>query len=256
MNIFSFIPNQRNDSMISLNNLIIKDNLIVSISKYQKDINKLFDNINDIYDFSSILEIISINKVNNKFNNSNILLYIKAYENITNSNDFNFCNCPNCKHNSMKFYKSYQRNIIFYFNEYEIVAKISLTVLECSFCKQDKKYLKQHFHTLLPDFIFPYHIYSSDIILDTLTDRFINNIKINIILKERRISHQLFYTWIKGFKRYSLSSSIILSTESKLIDIISKINNNRDLFLYQFYQQFFHPFFLFRLTCVNLCIIS
>lgn len=183
-----------------------------------------------------------------------ILYLIKAYEISMRMNDFVCLKCPLCKHKHIfSYHKEYIRDIIFYVGEYEITAKLHITVLECSFCKQQPE--KQHFHALLPDFIFPYHIYSAILILDCLYERFIKKAKIEAIIEKRNISHQLFFKWLRGLKIYKFSSSTILSIEANIVLVITEINDNLYSFLNKFYQTYYHPFFLFRVTCIPLVII-
>lgn len=220
--------------------------------KCNNDNKILIENITNIDKFSNILEIISINEINYS-TESSILNDIKDYENYAISNDFKDLKCPLCKHdNVLHYHKEYQRNITFNIDNYEVNAKISITVLECSYCKNNTD--KQHFHALLPIFIFPYHIYSESFILDVLNDRLINNKKIEEIIETRKISHQLFYKWLRGLKKYSVSASTILEIKAEITDIIKYIKKDPYLFLFQFFDNYYHPFFLFRLTCVPLVI--
>lgn len=241
--------------MIAFNNKIINRIIKKFIPVIENKINKIKQDINEINNFSSKLEVVSINKIDETEDNFDILYIINAYENITNTNDYSFCECPQCNHNNcMHYHKEYQRNIIFHIGGYEIIAKINIVVLECNFCKEVNKG-KQHFHALLPDYIFPYHIFSSNIIIKALSDRVIKNIKIEIIIEKLNISHQLFYKWLRGLKKYLLTSSIILATQINIKDILNKLIENKDEFLYLFYKEYHHPYFLFKLTCVPLVII-
>lgn len=241
--------------MIALNNKLINRIIKNSIPVIENKINIIKQDINEITNFSSMLEVVNINKIDELEDNLDILYMINAYEIVANTNDYSFCKCPQCNHdNCMHYHKEYQRNIIFHIMGYEIIAKISIVVLECKFCKDTNKG-KQHFHALLPDYIFPYHIFSSNIIINALYDRIIKNIKIEIIIEKLRISHQLFYKWLRGLKKYLLTSSIILATQSNIKDILNKIIENKDEFLYLFYKEYRHPYFLFKLTCVPLAIM-
>lgn len=210
--------------------------------------------INSLRNFSNILEIESIHKIDDISTSFDILYFIKAYEVTVQMNDFDDIQCPLCKHKyTFCYHKQYIRDIIFYVNQYEITAKIHITVLECSFCKQNKE--TQHFHALLPDFIFPYHIYSGTLILNCLYERLIQKTKIQLIIEKLNISHQLFYKWLRGFKKYNVSSSTILGTEINIKQIIIEIHSNLYSFLNKFYQTYYHPFFLFKVTCIPLVIM-
>ncbi len=235
--------NQESDNMITFNNKL-------SNSIFDKNTN-IIDNLNN---FSNIIEVIHINKLDFQIT-SNILKDIKEYENYIKANDFSDLKCPLCKHdNVLHYHKEYQRDLIFQINDNEIISKITITVLECSYCKKMNKG-KQLYHALLPAFIFPYHIYSGNIILDTLNKRLIEEEKIQQIIEKRNISHQLFYKWLKGFKKYSISASTILECDNNIIDIIKAIIKDPHSFLLKFFKTFYHPFFLFRLTCVPLVIM-
>ncbi len=215
------------------------------------------EDINLIYDFSSILEVISIQKLEDTSSSFDLLYLIKMFENYMMTNDYHDICCPLCGNkNTLSFHKTYQRDFVFYINNYEITAIISLPVVECSYCKEKNKISeRQHFHAILPDFIFPYHLHSSDIILDTIYQRIVNHIKLNAIISKRKISHQLLYSWIKGMEQYQLSSSTILGIPNNLQEILKDIRKEIKEFLSQFYSQYHHPFFLFRFTCVPLVII-
>lgn len=240
--------------MITYNTEKIKSNLTKSIEAVDKVISTIKYNIHSLKDFSSILHVQSIRKVDNVSASFDILYLIKAYEISIQMNDFDNLKCPLCRHKyAFCYHKEYTRNIIFYVDQYEITAKIYITVLECSFCKQCQE--AQHFHAILPDFIFPYHIYSSILILGCLYERLIEKAKIETIIEKRNISHQLFYKWLRGLEQYKLSSSTILGIEADIKLLIVNINNNPYSFLNQFYQTYYHPFFLFKVTCIPLVII-
>lgn len=226
----------------------INNKLFIEIENIKKDINLLKD-------FSSILEIVNIRKLDNISFSYDILLFIKAYELLHQINDYSSFQCPLCgKKNILNFHKQYQRDCIFYVGNYEITAIVNITVVECSFCKENKEHI-QHYHAILPSFLFPYHIYSSNIILDTIYQKEINQIKLNVIMSQRNISHQLLYGWLKGMKKYQLSASTILELPNVLEKIIIDVRKNLEQFLKLFYEQYHHSFFLFRLTCVPLVIV-
>ena len=241
--------------MIALNNKIINQNFNQIAKNYQKDINKVKNNIESIQNFSNLLEIISINKLNIKEKNTeNILYYLKMYETILTINNYTSFKCPLCKkENTLSFHKTYERNIIFHLFDYEIVAKIKLIVLECAYCKK-YNYNKQHYHAIIADYIFPYHIYSSNIIMNCLIDHYINELIIQEIIEQANISHQLYYKWLNEFNRYSLISSIILQTKNEIKEILKEIKDRLEELQHNFYQNYNHPYFLFRKTCVSLAI--
>ena len=153
----------------------------------------------------------------------------------------------------MHFHKTYERNLIFYYDDYEVICKIDIIVLECSYCKEHNKG-KQHYHALLPSFILPYHIYSSYIIMDTLYYGLTKG-QILKIIEERNISHQLYYSWLRGLDKYRVSASTILSVKDDILSVIINIKEDMYEFLSLFYLSYHHPFFLFKVTCVNLVII-
>lgn len=240
--------------MITYNTTKIKSNLSKSMEFADKIIPTIKHDIYLLKDFSNILEIESIHKLDDISVSFDILYLIKSYEISIKMNDFDNLKCPLCKHlHTFYYHKEYCRNIIFYVGQYEITAKIHITVLECLFCKEHIE--TQHFHALLPDFIFPYHVYSGNLILDCLYERLISNIKIHSIIEKRNISHQLFYKWLRELEQYKLSSSTILEIEVDIKLIITNINTNPYSFLNQFYQIYYHPFFLFKETCIPLIII-
>ncbi len=242
--------------MISINNLLINTKIANLFQKFDYEVKKVKENIENIKELTNIFGVESINKIDNKIENDiNVLYYLKAYEEIMNVNDYAFCKCPLCKkENTLNNHKTYERNIIFHINGYEIIGKIKLIVLECKYCKEINK-SKQHYHALLPDFIFPYHIYSSNIIIKTLIDRFINKLKIEEIIEKTRISHQLYYQWIKEFNKYLTVSSIILQTKSIIEEVLSQIKTRLDELQYGCFKNYYHPYFLFRKTCIPLIII-
>ena len=241
--------------MIALNNKIINQTFHEISKNYKKDINNVENNIENIKNFSNLLEIININKLNIKEKNTeNILYYLKMYETILTINDYTSFKCPLCKkEHTLSFHKTYERNIIFHLFNYEIVAKIKLIVLECSYCKEYNKDI-QHYHAVIPDYIFPYHTYSSNIIMNCLIEHYLNKLIIKEVIEQANISHQLYYKWLNEFNRYSLISSIILQTKNEIKEILKEIENGLEALQHSFYQNYNHPYFLFRKTCVFLVI--
>lgn len=222
-------------------------------NKFNEKIVKCNKDIDNIRSFSSILDVVNID-TNTDLNESyNILYTILSYEETLTVNDYSNFTCPNCKRkHTLQFHKTYPRNLIFNVGNYIVTAKINIIVLQCNHCKNNKD--QQHFHALLPDFIFPYHIFSENIILNCLDDKFVNNKKVREIESNYRIPFQLLYYWIKIMKKYQMVCGIILKIPIDLTNIIKGILNNKQLFLIMFYQKYFHPFFLFRRTCVDLAI--
>ena len=227
------------------------------ISHNCKNFNTIFENnvqLEDILNDFSILSDIIINKTNHISGDNTILNKIRDYETIRKINDYNEYKCPLCgKREVLYFHKTYERNLIFYYNNCELICKIEIIVLECSYCKKHNKG-KQHYHALLPNFILPYHIYSSYIIIDTLYLSLTKGQIIKII-DERNISHQLYYSWLRGIDKYKTSASTILLVKNEIIEVIIKIKEDMYKFLSEFYLSYHHPFFLFKLTCVNLVIM-
>ena len=199
---------------------------------------------------------LSINKINTQ--NCNIYGYenpfeqvIHLYDNYCDCNDFHDLKCPLCKNNTLTYHKSYERNLSYYYNEQIINIKLSIRVCVCSHCKNNNA--KQKYHAILPEFILPYSIYEASIILKAIYDYF-NKIKLKDILDRLKIRQKLFYDWLKKLNKYTFSSSIILETINDIKVVISMINKNNKTFLTHFYNNYNHPFFLFRLTCTPLCL--
>lgn len=243
--------------MITLNLKDVKSIIINNYNNFCDKISIVKNSVEKIEEFSKFLTITSISKIDegNSKSNKLFLFMILVYEIIFTLNCYSSYKCPQCKQkNCMHFHKLYKRNVIFKFNGYLIEAKFSIIVLECSFCKGSKKH-KQHYHSLFPHIIFPYHIYSSEIIIDTLVDKIINEVKINKIMESKRISHQLLYKWLNELSIYKVTSSIILSISGNLKDILSLINKDRFNFYQMFFDKYDHPFFLFKETCVPLAIM-
>ena len=241
--------------MIALNYQNINQNFKQMYQIYQNDIKKVEDNIENIRYFSEFLEVISINKLKVKEQKSDILLYIKIYELLLTINNYDSFKCPLCKKsNTFHYHKTYQRNIVFHYDDYEIVAKIELIVLECLYCKDYNRSI-QHYHAIIPDFIFPYHIFSRDIIINCLIKRYIDKMLIRMVIEQANITHQLYYKWLKEFNKYLLVSSIILQTKNQIIDVLQEMKERLDKLQFGFYQNYNHPYFLFKLTCVDLAIM-
>lgn len=240
--------------MITLSKTKINNFLQGIIENNEKNVNMIKDDINKLKDFSKILNIVSISETVNMKESYDVLYLIKAYETIGAINEYEEYQCPNCKrHNCLHFHKTYERNITFFIGKYKVEAVITLLVLECSYCKNYED--EQHYHALIPDFIFPYHAYSATIILNTIYDRLINKIKVEQIIAKNKITKELYYKWLRGFKKYSISADTVLGVGNNLELIIRVILNDTHTFLHKFYQTYYHPFFLFKSTCVPLSII-
>lgn len=180
-------------------------------------------------------------------------ILINSYDNYCDCNMFNDLRCPCCnKKNTLSFHKKYPRNFSYIENGVKIDTVIYITVLECKYCKKCNN--KQKYHALLPIFILPYHIYEASMIIDSIYSYLVKEQKLNEILEKIQITHKLFYDWLKKIKIYLLPSSVILKENNVLITIIKKIYLLNEKFLIDFYDNYGHPYFLFKETCVPLCI--
>lgn len=195
---------------------------------------------------------LSINKINPQNEVKSIENIIKLYDNYRDCNDFSDLECPLCKHKSLIFHKTYERNLTYYINGELENIKINIIVCECKHCKETNA--KQKYHALLPEFILPYHIYEASTIINAINDYF-NNVKINEIIEKIQITHKLFYDWLRGLKKYTFSSSVILKIKDDIKEVVTGIIDNKFTFLNNFYHNYQHPFFLFKITCVPLCVI-
>lgn len=240
--------------MISLNNEKIKQDLEQLLKKHNKSIDLINENIENLKNFSEILEINSIVKLDTNYpNDLSLLYYLKYYEELIYVNDYHSFKCPLCKNNELSFHKTYFRNIVLHINNYEINATINLIVLECNYCKKYNKD-NQHYHALIPDIIFPYHIYSSNIIMNVLIEKKLNKLKIEEIVLKYQISHQLYYIWLNELKDYMIVTSIILGCKNEITDILKELKINLEKLQYDIFKKYFHPYFLFKKTCVPLII--
>ena len=176
---------------------------------------------------------------------------VKKYYNYCDCNLFTDLKCPCCGHCSLSFHKQYERNLLYYYNGKMNFITIYITVCKCEECSKIKG--RQKYHAILPDFVLPYAIYEASTIMKALSDYF-NKVKIEQILKRLQIRHKLLYDWLKKLDVYSFSASIVLGVNNSVNNVISSIINQNCNFLNKFYYDYNHPFFLFRLTCVPLCI--
>ena len=178
---------------------------------------------------------------------------IIMYNNYRDCNDFSDLICPLCNHKFLTFHKTYERNLTYYINGELVNVKIDIIVCKCKHC--EKVYNKQKYHALLPEFILPYTIYEASTIISAIND-YLKKKKLKEILERLRITHKLFYDWLKKIKRYVLSSSIVLKLNNDLYKVVLEIIRSNFFFLKTFYDTYKHPFFLFKETCIPLCITS
>ena len=208
------------------------------------------------YKGNEVISIItlSINEINPKIDKNSINSineFICMYNNYRDCNDFSNLICPLCHNHSLSFYKTYERNLTYFENSIITNNKIDIIVCKCQYCA--KHHNKQKYHALLPEFISPYHIYEISIIIKAIND-YLNHKKFKDIIERLQITHKLFYDWLKKILKYTLPSSIVLKINNDLNVVITEMINQSSSFLMQFYDIYHHPFFLFRLTCVPLCI--
>lgn len=205
-------------------------------------------------DVESMLSI-KLEKINTYFNENEpktIENIIKAYDNYRDCNNFSDLVCPLCKHKCLVFHKIYERNLTYFIDGELKNIKINIIVCKCKHC--EKAHNKQKYHALLPEFILPYAIYEASTIITAIND-YLQKKKLDKILERLQITHKLFYDWLKKLKVYVLPSSVILKTINDINKVISEIKKSNTLFLKEFYDIYEHPFFLFKITCVPLCII-
>ena len=198
---------------------------------------------------------INLNKINPYFKENEPITIeniIKAYDNYRDCNDFGDLICPLCKNKSLKFHKTYERNLTYYINNELVNIKINIIVCKCNHCT--KAHNKQKYHAILPEFILPYVIYEASTIINAI-NAYLRKEKLNEILEKLKITHKLFYDWLRKIKIYTLSSSIVLKTIDDINIVVLEIVNTNSIFLKDFYDIYQHPFFLFKLTCIPLCII-
>ena len=178
---------------------------------------------------------------------------INTYNNYVSCNSFNNLRCPCCKNKGvLSFHKTYSRNLSYIENDNKIDILLDVAVLKCDHCTKSNN--KQKYHALLPFFILPYHIHDANMIIDSVYEYLFKQMKLREILERLKITHKLFYDWIKKINKYLLPSSIILKENNDLIKVIKKIYSYKEQFLIEFFNNYQHPYFLFRITCVDLCI--
>lgn len=192
-------------------------------------------------------------KSNVQLNTLNPFEYaIKRYYNYCDCNNFQNLKCPCCGNHSLYFYKTYERNLTYYYDGIIHNIIINITVCKCEHCSKIEG--NQKYHAILPEFVLPYIIYEASTIMKALYDYY-NEAKLKEILERLQIRHKLFYDWLKKLTAYSFSASIVLGIDNNIETVINKIIEYNSEFLNQFYYDYLHPFFLFKLTCVPLCII-
>ena len=177
--------------------------------------------------------------------------YIKLYNNYRDCNYFINLKCPKCKNNTLKFHKTYERNLCYYICDNLESIILDIIVVKCEHCAKIDD--SQKYHAILPEFLLPYSIYEASTIIKAVND-YINKVKLINILERLKIRHKLFYDWIKKINKYLLSSSIILKINNEISKVVNEIIKEKNNFLINFYNNYNHPFFLFRITCVPLCI--
>lgn len=199
---------------------------------------------------------LNINKINTfDYENceSTLEILISYYYNYCKCNYFEDLKCPNCnKKGTLHSYKTYERNLsIMEGNEKKNII-ITILVLKCDHCSKDKN--NQKYHALLPSFVLPYHIHEASLIVESIYLRVIKKQKINEIIEKYQITHKLFYDWLIKMRMYLLPSSVVLQVNHKINVIIEKIYLLNEAFLMDFFDNYRHPFFLFKITCVPLCV--
>lgn len=196
---------------------------------------------------------LSVNKFNTQNTINSVNDIIKLYNNYRDCNDFSDLVCPLCGNKGcLHFHKVYERNLTYYENGELINTIVEIIVCKCEHC--EKAHNKQKYHALLPEFVLPYHIYEASTIIKAINDYYNKN-KLQKIMEKLHITHKLFYDWLRKLKKYTLSSSIILKTINDIKEVVLGIVRDNSKFLISFYDDYNHPFFLFKTTCVPLCII-
>ncbi|MFA7065086.1 MAG: DUF6431 domain-containing protein [Bacilli bacterium] len=220
-----------------------------------KSVNKIAQNINEINAFNECINITSFSKNKEKTGKNlskEILLLLHFYLETLIINDYSDYKCPICKNkNTLKFHKCYYRNIVLDLYGHRLEGEIKLIVLKCDNCFTSGN---QKYHTLMPDFIAPYHSYALTIILDTINLRLLHKMQIENIIYAKLITKRDYYRWITKFNKYVKSASLILGVDSNAKKVIHNILIKGFLFYEQFFDFYEHPFFLFKPTCVPLSI--
>lgn len=180
-------------------------------------------------------------------------LLINTYNNYITCNSFFDLRCPCCKNKGvLSFHKTYTRNLSYIENGNKIDVLLDIAVVKCECCTKSNN--KQKYHALLPFFILPYHIHDANMIIDSAYEYLFKKMKLKEILEKLQITHKLFYEWLKKINKYLLPSSVILKENNVLIKVIERMYFRKEKFLIRFFDNYRHPYFLFRQTCVDLCI--
>lgn len=196
---------------------------------------------------------LSMNKINPQNEIKSMQDIINLYNNYRDTNDYNDLKCPLCgKSGCLFFHKTYERNLTYYINDELVNITIDIIVCKCEHCEKANN--KQKYHALLPEFVLPYHIYEASIIIRAVNDYYNKN-KLQEIMEKIHITHKLFYDWLRKLKVYTLKASIILKITNDIKKVVNGIFKDNSKFLISFYNDYKHPFFLFKTTCVSLCII-
>lgn len=200
--------------------------------------------------FLTKINNLGIEKIKN-INLDSFQIAIDIYRNYCDGNDFSSLKCPVCGKSDLEKNTTYFRNFTYYVGNEKRDTVIEITVCMCKNCANVPD--RQKYHALLPEFIFPYAIHDASAIINALNDYYSKK-KLTEILERLQIRHKLFYDWINKINKYCLHASTVLGIDNKIEEVISKIVETNSVFLSNFYYNFNHPFFLFKLTCVPLCI--
>lgn len=137
---------------------------------------------------------------------------IDIYQNYCNGNSFIGISCSECDSFDIGRHSTYKRNYV----DDDIDYDFKILVLECNECGR--------YHSLLPDFIIPYHVYSPNDIFSALK-------------KDKPVYRQLLRYWTLKFIAYLNILQILVASNDKE-DILNKIVNN----YYHYYELFFEKF--------------
>lgn len=147
-----------------------------------------------------------------------------------------YYSCPKCGANhSLIRHGTYDRNLIL-LDASNIIRELKFNVLrvKCKSCGST--------HTILPNDIIPYCIYSFSFIITLLSKRYIYKEKITDISENLSVSFQMIYFFISKILKFLDSASIVLrnlgsycvSNLSSIIKFISTYNKFNN-FSYQYF---------------------
>ena len=125
--------------------------------------------------------LINSKKINPLFLNDKyeIEKYLEEYENTLN---YGYMECPCCSSTNLIKWGTYERNLIFFDNNYNCNSRIvKIKRIKCNGCGKT--------HSLLPDGLVPYKQYT----LKTIIDALINN---------KNINEYVVKYWKKQFNKY------------------------------------------------------